>query len=67
MKAPADVVFLLDVDHTLLDNDRVIAETECHLERIGVLLDHDLANFLSRSTSVQRVRPRVPSRCFLND
>ncbi len=29
----ADVVFLLDVDNTLLDNDRVIAELHEHLQR----------------------------------
>ena len=28
----ADVVFLLDVDNTLLDNDRIIAELRSHLE-----------------------------------
>jgi FMN phosphatase YigB (HAD superfamily) len=27
------VVFLLDVDNTLLDNDRVVADLMCHLER----------------------------------
>lgn len=30
---PYDVVFLLDVDNTLLDNDRVIADLRQHLER----------------------------------
>ena len=30
--ATADVVFLLDVDNTLLDNDRVIADLRSHLE-----------------------------------
>ncbi|WP_349431233.1 HAD family hydrolase [Methylomarinum sp. Ch1-1] len=29
----ADIAFLFDVDNTLLDNDHVIAELECHLER----------------------------------
>ncbi len=29
--APADVVFLVDVDNTLLDNDRVIADLRAHL------------------------------------
>ncbi len=29
----ADVVFLLDVDNTLLDNDRIIADLRLHLER----------------------------------
>ncbi len=33
MKSPQDVVFLLDVDNTLLDNDRVIADLRGHLER----------------------------------
>ena len=33
MKAPDDVVFLLDVDNTLLDNDRVIDDLRNHLER----------------------------------
>src|SRR5262249_24329939 len=28
-----DVVFLFDVDNTLLDNDRVAADLRCHLER----------------------------------
>lgn len=32
MKTPDDVVFLLDVDNTLLDNDRVIDELRNHLE-----------------------------------
>lgn len=32
MTAPQDVVFLLDVDNTLLDNDRVIADLRGHLE-----------------------------------
>lgn len=30
--ATADVVFLLDVDNTLLDNDRIIADLRGHLE-----------------------------------
>ena len=30
--ASADVVFLLDVDNTLLDNDRIIADLRSHLE-----------------------------------
>ena len=33
MTAPQDIVFLLDVDNTLLDNDRVIADLRHHLER----------------------------------
>ena len=33
MTSPRDVVFLLDVDNTLLDNDRVIADLRGHLER----------------------------------
>ena len=33
MIAPHDTVFLLDVDNTLLDNDRVIADLKVHLER----------------------------------
>ena len=33
MKAPDDVVFLFDVDNTLLDNDRVIDDLRNHLER----------------------------------
>lgn len=31
--APHEVIFLLDVDNTLLDNDRVIADLMRHLER----------------------------------
>ena len=33
MTARHDTVFLLDVDNTLLDNDRVIADLRAHLER----------------------------------
>src|SRR5216684_6976217 len=33
MNQPADVVFLLDVDNTLLDNDRVTADLQAHLTR----------------------------------
>lgn len=33
MTAPADVVFLLDVDNTLLDNDYIIDDLRNHLER----------------------------------
>lgn len=33
MTTPQNVVFLLDVDNTLLDNDRVIADLRGHLER----------------------------------
>ena len=33
MKVPADVVFLLDPDNTLLDNDHVIDDLRNHLER----------------------------------
>ena len=29
----SDVVFLLDVDNTLLDNDRIVADLRAHLER----------------------------------
>lgn len=37
MSAVPDVVFLLDVDNTLLDNDRVISDLRQHLERtLGV-------------------------------
>ena len=32
MTTPPDVFFLLDVDNTLLDNDRVIADLHAHLE-----------------------------------
>ena len=33
----ADIAFLFDVDNTLLDNDHVIAELQCHLEHeVGV-------------------------------
>ena len=32
MRAPADAVFLLDVDNTLLDNDRIVADLRSHLE-----------------------------------
>ena len=31
-KATAEVVFLLDVDNTLLDNDRIILDLRRHLE-----------------------------------
>ena len=33
MTVPHDTVFLLDVDNTLLDNDRVIADLRAHLEQ----------------------------------
>lgn len=33
MTASQDVVFLLDVDNTLLDNDRIVADLRQHLER----------------------------------
>jgi FMN phosphatase YigB (HAD superfamily) len=33
MKAPGEVVFLVDCDNTLLDNDRVQADLRAHLER----------------------------------
>jgi FMN phosphatase YigB (HAD superfamily) len=33
MTAPHEVVFLLDVDNTLLDNDHVVADLSNHLER----------------------------------
>jgi FMN phosphatase YigB (HAD superfamily) len=33
MTAPANLVFLFDVDNTLLDNDRVTADLKHHLER----------------------------------
>jgi FMN phosphatase YigB (HAD superfamily) len=33
MKAPNEVVFLLDVDNTLLDNDRIVADLNDHLRR----------------------------------
>ena len=33
MTSPQDVVFLLDVDNTLLDNDRIIADLRGHLQR----------------------------------
>ena len=29
----SDIAFLFDVDNTLLDNDRVIADLQCHLDR----------------------------------
>lgn len=32
MTAPQDVVFLLDVDNTLLDNDQILADLHSHLE-----------------------------------
>ncbi len=33
MNEPADVVFLLDVDDTLLDSDRIVADLHAHLKR----------------------------------
>ena len=33
MTSLQDVVFLLDVDNTLLDNDQIIADLQAHLER----------------------------------
>ena len=33
MSAPHDVVFLLDVDNTLLDNDRVVGDLRMHLQQ----------------------------------
>ncbi|MDQ2991077.1 MAG: HAD family hydrolase, partial [Pseudomonadota bacterium] len=33
MTAPHDVVFLLDVDNTLLDNDQIVIDLRQHLER----------------------------------
>ncbi len=33
MTAPSEVVFLLDVDNTLLDNDRIVADLDEHLRR----------------------------------
>jgi len=33
MTAPQDIVFLLDVDNTLLDNDQIIADLQLHLVR----------------------------------
>jgi hypothetical protein len=33
MTTPDEVVFLLDVDNTLLDNDRVQADVKTYLER----------------------------------
>jgi FMN phosphatase YigB (HAD superfamily) len=32
-KLAADVVFLLDVDNTLIDNDRIVSDLRAHLER----------------------------------
>jgi beta-phosphoglucomutase-like phosphatase (HAD superfamily) len=31
MTAPSPIVFLLDVDNTLLDNDRIVADLSEHL------------------------------------
>ena len=43
---PAPVVFLLDVDNTLLDNDRVVADLRCHLEReVGAELQAEYWKF----------------------
>ena len=33
MMASDEVVFLLDVDNTLLDNDRIVADLNDHLQR----------------------------------
>jgi hypothetical protein len=33
MRAPTSTVFLLDVNNTLLDNDRIIADLMSHLNR----------------------------------
>lgn len=33
MTCSSDVVVLFDVDNTLLDNDRIVADLRCHLER----------------------------------
>ena len=34
MMQPAPVVFLLDVDDTLLDGDRIVADLKCHLRQV---------------------------------
>ncbi|MFQ5931794.1 MAG: HAD family hydrolase [Nitrospiraceae bacterium] len=44
--APGPIVFLLDVDNTLLDNDRVTADLRRHLEReVGHECQQDYWNF----------------------
>ena len=47
MNAPQVMVFLLDVDNTLLDNDRIIADLRAHLERefSAVCASHYWAHF----------------------
>jgi len=55
MTAANKVVFLLDVDNTLLDNDRIVADLgEQAIERIGDLLEHDLPALLEHATGVDR-------------
>jgi hypothetical protein len=63
---PAQVVFLLDVDNTLLDNDRLAADLGARLEQgsgtagrdRGERIDFDLSHF----PAVAPVRAAAPTR-----
>jgi hypothetical protein len=54
------VVFLVDVDNTLIDNDHITADLKRHLEReigrerIGDLLGYDLATLLAAASPPKR-------------
>ncbi|HXS73397.1 MAG TPA: HAD family hydrolase, partial [Rhodanobacteraceae bacterium] len=42
MNAPHDIVFLFDVDDTLLDNDAINADLDAHIERVFGAAGHKL-------------------------
>jgi hypothetical protein len=51
MTTPRDVVFLFDLDNTLLDNDQIDKDLRGHLERIGDLVGYDLSELLGNLKS----------------
>jgi FMN phosphatase YigB (HAD superfamily) len=79
MRAPADpVVFLLDVDNTLLDNDAVIADMREfvrgtlgaeHERRYWAVFEHCRAElgYADYLGALQRFREQAPEACRLVD
>ena len=59
----ADVVFLLDVDNTLLDNDRIIADLRAHLEQSSAPPARSATGSTSRRCATSSATPTTSARC----
>lgn len=64
MTAPADIVFLFDVDNTLLDNDRITGDLRQHLVRQDAVEGRMLI-YIRKERMLEAVQARCPARRYV--